>query len=198
MAATLLHRKESVVLTAIEIIDRLGIQGLSTREIARRQNISEGTLFRHFKTKNDIILAVLDYFSQYDSDIFQSVALKGLSVKEAIVFFVDTYVTYYENYPAITAMTQIFDVLSREPYFAAKITRILSNRLNFLRGLIEEGQKTGQIQPDIDSDGLADIITGTCTTICLRWRMSDHRFPLRERTLSALEMILKAFGLPEA
>ncbi|MDR3592537.1 MAG: TetR/AcrR family transcriptional regulator [Negativicutes bacterium] len=194
MAITLLNRKESVILTAIEIIDGRGIQGLSTREIARRQGISEGTLFRHFRTKNDIILAVLDYFSQYDSDIFHSVELKGLPAREAILFFVDSYVTYYENYPAITAMTQIFDVLSRESDFAAKVSGILADRLNFLRRTISAGQKTGEISPAVDSEALADMITGTCTAICLRWRMNNCGFALREKTLSALRMILKAFG----
>lgn len=196
MAITLLHRKESVTLTAIEIIDELGIQGLSTREIAKRQGISEGTLFRHFKNKNEIILAVLDYFSQYDSDIFHSVSLKELSAKEAILFFVDAYVTYYENYPAITAMTQIFDVLSREYDFAVKIKRILSNRRNFLLQTVEAGKKTGEIKPETNSEALADVISGTFMSICLRWRMEDCGFPLRDTTMSAVEMILAAFSLP--
>ena len=117
--------KESIILTVIDIINELGIQGLSTRELAKRQEISEGTLFRHFKTKNHIILAVLDYFSKYDADIFHSVKLKKLKPKEAITFFVDSYATYYENYPAITVMTQIYSVLSYEAELAPKITSIL-------------------------------------------------------------------------
>jgi len=95
-------------------------------------------------------------------------------------------------------MTQIFDVLSREPYFAAKINRIQSDRLNFLRKTIETGQKSGEIMTDVDSEALADVITGTCTTICLRWRMNNCGFALRAATLSALRMILKAFGPSEA
>jgi len=189
----LLHRKESVVLTAIEIIDELGFQGLSTREIAKRQEISEGTLFRHFKTKNDIILEVLDFFSKYDADIFKTVELKKLGAKEAITFIVDSYVAYYENYPAITAMTQIYEVLFREPAFAAKINGIKSGRLSFFQQLIKAGQVSGEIRPDIDAEALADVIDGTCTAICLRWRMCSCGFPLREKTLAALKMIIVAF-----
>ena len=194
MAIELLDRKESVILTAIEIIDELGIQKLSTRELAKRQGISEGTLFRHFKTKNHILLAVLDYFTKYDSDIFDSVKLKKLKPKEAITFFVDSYVTYYENYPAITAMTQIYAVLSYENDLTHKINNLLDDRKKFLRQVIEDGQKAGEIRPDSDSDVLADIIIGTCGTICLTWRMGGRKFPLRDKTLLALKMVLEAFS----
>lgn len=198
MGKGLLHRRESVILTAIEIIDELGIQGLSTREIAKRQGISEGTLFRHFKTKNDIILAVLDYFSKYDGDIFHSASLKGLKPREAITFLVDSYVTYYENYPAITAMTQVYGVLAHEPDFEPKINSILDGRKGFLKKMIEEGRRTGEIKADVDSDALADIIFGTFGKICLSWRLSAGSFPLREKVLTALEMILAAFSpLPD-
>jgi AcrR family transcriptional regulator len=189
-----LHRKENVVLTAIEIIDELGIQGLSTREIAKRQGISEGTLFRHFKSKNDIMLDVLDYFSKYDADIFQSVELKELKAKEAILFLGDSYITYYENYPAIIALTQIYGVLLSEPGFAEKIKSILFSRKNFLKAVIEKGQQAGEIKNDVESDIIADVITGTFASICMTWRLNDRGFPLREKTLSALTLLLEAFG----
>ncbi|HWR39451.1 MAG TPA: TetR/AcrR family transcriptional regulator [Patescibacteria group bacterium] len=194
MAMELLHRKESIILSVIDIINELGIQGLSTRELAKRQGISEGTLFRHFKTKNHIILAVLEYFSKYDADIFHSVKLKELKPREAITFFVDSYATYYENYPAITVMTQIYSVLSYEAKLAPKITSILDERKKFLQQLIEEGQRLGEIRSEADSDILADIIDGTCGAICLTWRMRSYNFSLRDQTLSALRMILDAFS----
>lgn len=190
-----LHRKESVILTAIEIIDELGIQGLSTREIAKRQGISEGTLFRHFKSKNEIILAVLDYFSKYDADIFQSVRMKGLKTKEAISFLIDSYAIYYENYPAITAVTQIYGVLSSEAEFADTVKSILDSRRDFLREVIEGGQKKGEVKADIESEILADIIVGAFGSICLSWRMNGRNFPLRAKILAALNMLLEAFCL---
>lgn len=194
MAKGLLHRREIIILTAIEIIGECGIQGLSTREIAKRQGISEGTLFRHFKTKNDIVLAVLDYFSQYDGDIFRSAELKGLQPRAAITFFIDSYVTYYENYPAIAAVTQIYGVLSHEPDFAPKIHSIADGRKNFLKKVIETGQKVGEIKADTDSDILADIIIGTFKEVCLLWCLDGENFPLRQKMLAALEMILAAFS----
>ena len=107
MRESILHRKERLIITAIEVIDELGIQGLSTREIARRQDVSEATLFRHYKNKNELLLGVLDHFSKFDNEILQSAKLKNLSAEEAIVYFITSTVEYYENYPAITSIMQI-------------------------------------------------------------------------------------------
>jgi len=44
---------------AVETLNRDGIQGATTREIARRAGVNEVTLFRHFKSKEQLLRAVL-------------------------------------------------------------------------------------------------------------------------------------------
>ena len=41
-------------------------------------------------------MAILDYFSQYDQAIIESLGLKEFKPIEAITYFVEAYVTYYE------------------------------------------------------------------------------------------------------
>ena len=65
-----LNRKESIVLTTIDLIDKYGIHQISTREIAKHQTITEGAIYKHFSNKNDLLLEVLIFFSKFDSDLF--------------------------------------------------------------------------------------------------------------------------------
>ena len=44
---------------ATETLNGVGIQGATTREIARRAGVNEVTLFRHFKSKEQLLRAVL-------------------------------------------------------------------------------------------------------------------------------------------
>jgi AcrR family transcriptional regulator len=44
---------------ATRILNRRGIQGATTREIARRAGVHEVTLFRHFKSKEQLLRAIL-------------------------------------------------------------------------------------------------------------------------------------------
>jgi AcrR family transcriptional regulator len=111
MGLRVLDRKEQLTLTAIEIIDELGIQNLTTRQIAQRQDISEATLFRHFKNKKELLASVLDYFVQFDTDILQSTKLHNLRPTQALIYLITSYAEYYENYPAISSILQIYNFL---------------------------------------------------------------------------------------
>lgn len=188
-----LPRKESIILTAIEIIGDLGIQGLSSKEIAARQGISEGTLFRHFTSKNEIIVAVLDKFSQFDSDIFSSAKLKSTGFKEAINYFFNAYVEYYENYPAITSIVNAYEGFRWDSELESKLRGILQRRYNFIECLIDEGKKNGELGTDIESRNLADVYIGFFNSITLNWRMSQYGFSLKERMFSTLDMVTEAF-----
>ena len=190
---TLIHRKHRITLTAVEIINELGIQGLSTREIAKRQGISEGTLFKHYKNKNEILLSVLDLYAKYDIDIIQSIKLKELPYLEAVEHFIRAYVEYYENYPEITAISQAYDVLACDSNLAEKIINIYSIRYLFILQAIDGAKEHGELSVEINSQHLADIIVGLFSSICLRWRFAKYSFSLKEQTMETLTSTLNAF-----
>lgn len=194
MVNNILNRKEKLVITAIEIMDELGIQKLSTREIAKRQGVSEATLFKHFKNKSELLIAVLEQYSRFDDDIIQSIKFRKLSPKEAMIYIVAAHAEYYENYPAITAIMQSIDVLRYEPDLTEKVNSILSNQTDAIKQLIKEAQDAGEISPDADAENLTILIIGLCKEICLKWRLAGHEFSLCEKTLSTLKMVLDAFG----
>ncbi|NLL77478.1 MAG: TetR/AcrR family transcriptional regulator [Clostridiales bacterium] len=187
-----LHRKDSLIITTIDIIDEMGIQGLSTREIARREGVSEATLFRHYSNKKELLKAVLDYFCKFDYDIFQSARLMQLKPCDSIRFFVNLSVEYYENYPAITSIMQVFEAVRYESDLEEKIKEILNNRTGYIKQLIEEAKEEGELSKDTDSEDLADLISGLCREICLKWRINDRNFSLKERTMATLDIVLKS------
>ncbi len=145
------------------------------------------------KSKNELILAVLEYFSQYDQAIIKSIGLKEFEPIEAITFFVEAYVTYYENYPEITAITLSYEGLMCEPEFSAVVNNIFTKRVYTIRSLIEDAIRQKAIPKDVDPASLADLIIGLERVVVLRWRLGNYNFSLKEHTLTALKMLLDAF-----
>lgn len=193
MDKSMLNRRESIILTAIDVINELGIQGLSIREVAKRQAIATASIFGHFKSKNDLILAVLDHSTQYDLAVVQAVESGKLNSREAIEQYIDLFYTYYENYPAITSIEQSYDVLRCEPEFSEKIKDILETRWSYIKQMIEKAQADGQITSGIASECISDIIIGSSRFICFRWRIEEYSFPLKERVLNTLKVILDSY-----
>lgn len=53
-------RKEQIKRAVLEIISSQGPGNVSTRNLARHVGISEGAIFRHFKSKQDIIFSIIE------------------------------------------------------------------------------------------------------------------------------------------
>jgi AcrR family transcriptional regulator len=193
MEASMLHRKDAIISTTIDIIDEYGIKGLSTKEIAKRQGVSEATIFKYFTTKNSLILAVLDKFSMFDNEIYLTIKMKEIKPVESIFFYTNAYVEYYENYPQITAITEAYDALAYDPELLERIKSIFNNRSCHIKSLISEAQNKNEIKPDVNTDDLTYVISGLFRSICIEWRFSNRSFSLKEHTLRTLRMVLDAF-----
>jgi AcrR family transcriptional regulator len=190
MKKSYLTRKENIILTSIEIIDELGTQGLTIREISTRQEITEAAIYKHFKSKSEIILGVLESFSQFDNTIASVVNEQKMSAKEGLMFIVKSFGEYYENYPEVTSILFIYDTIRNEPEAAVKMREILNNRYNFISKLVVQGQYDEQINKNINSEDFSNIIIGMMESAIFRWRMNNFNFPLKEKIMNTVEALL--------
>lgn len=184
------NRKDNIILTAIEIISDLGIQGLSTKELAKRQEITESLLYRYFRSKDEIIIAVLENFSRFDLSIRRTVSNSSGSSKEKIMEYFRLYAEYYENYPDITAIMLSFNELRYDPNTREMITDIYFTRNNFLSEMVQIGQKNGEIASYYTTEELSEVLTGFFKNLTLTWKMKGYSFTLKEHTLTTVKKLL--------
>lgn len=52
-------KQKKIMQAAIEIFSEKGYAASSTQEIAQRAGVAEGTIFRHFRTKKDLLLSIV-------------------------------------------------------------------------------------------------------------------------------------------
>lgn len=196
MDISALHRKESIILNAIELIDQFGIHSVSTKEIAKRLAISESTIFKHFPKKYDLLKAVLEQYSLYDSDIYFTSINKD-NAKEALLFYIDSFLVYYENYPEITALQHSYEILTGMDMLAEQAKEIYFHRHAHMRELVERAIGEGVFKKEHEAGMLTDVIESTCRGICLRWRLSDKGFSLREETIKAVHILVDVFSVKD-
>lgn len=190
---TYISRKHSIVASALEIIDTLGIDGLSLRELAKRQGIVEGALYKHFKSKDEILLAVIDYHARHDSKIISTIENSKKTPKESIIFFIKSFAELFESEPAMTCIMSSYEVLLEDSAVVNRVKEIFTSRSDYLTHLVEKGQKEGSICADLQGEDLSDIILGLLRTVTLKWRIRGYSFPLKSRVAAALELLLARF-----
>ena len=197
MVKPLLHRRESIIHTTIDVMDEFGIQGVSTREVARREGISEGAIFKHFPKKCDLILGVLDHYAQYDEDIILSTKAKSDCIMERIQYFFNLYAEYYQNYPQMITILQSYEGLIYDHVLEERIQSIMIFRRSFIYQLLIEAIHEKQISRSNDVNNLTDIFFGTFRYKCLMWRYKKFGFSLKDEVLSAVNMIIKLINKEE-
>jgi AcrR family transcriptional regulator len=55
----LTEKQRKIIISAIESFSEKGFSATSTSEIAKKAGVAEGTIFRHYKTKKDLLLAIV-------------------------------------------------------------------------------------------------------------------------------------------
>ncbi|MEL7660330.1 TetR/AcrR family transcriptional regulator [Acetobacterium wieringae] len=193
MQKSLIKRRESIIVSTIQTLNEVGLQNLSTKMIANQEGVSEGTLFRHFKTKTDIMLAVVDHFSQYDDAIIETCVKKNFSPLQAIRYFYNAYAEYYQNYPEITVVIQAYDSLMCDEELAEKVSAIIYKRADFIIKTIQAAKDQNLIGAHMDPVLLENILTGGSKEICLKWRMERYCFSIKEKTAEMVDTIISGF-----
>ena len=79
-------RKNEILDAASELFSEKGIDGTSTTDILNKIEIARGTLYHHFKSKEDIVDAVLNRYGEGMADLArQSAEDKSIPIPERII-----------------------------------------------------------------------------------------------------------------
>ena len=57
-------RQEEILTAAVSVFSEKGYAGATTSEVAKAAGVAEGTIFRYFKTKKDLLTAIVVKFAQ--------------------------------------------------------------------------------------------------------------------------------------
>ncbi|MBO0991833.1 TetR/AcrR family transcriptional regulator [Bacillus sp. SD088] len=58
----LTDKQKKIILAAIESFSEKGYSATSTSEIAKKAGVAEGTIFRHYKTKKELLMSIIGPF----------------------------------------------------------------------------------------------------------------------------------------
>ncbi|MEZ5149103.1 MAG: helix-turn-helix domain-containing protein [Bacteroidales bacterium] len=58
------ERQQQIIDEAINLIDEKGIQGLTIKNLSKKYRYIRTCLYRHFKSKTDILLSILNDFKE--------------------------------------------------------------------------------------------------------------------------------------
>lgn len=190
MSDDFICRKDRIIASAIEIISESGLSSLSTKSLARKENMSEALIYKYFGGINEVLVEVIEYFVRFDKSIIRTVQGKELSNVKKIHEFFETYAIYYDNYIEISAIVLNYEELLHNTDTREIIGNCIQERNKFLLQLIEDAMEAGEIGNTFTADELKCILLGVLRNQLLDRRLNYHSETLKVEVLESIDKIL--------
>lgn len=192
MAESFVSRKDRIVASAIEIISESGLAGLTTRNLAMKENMSEGLLYKYFGSIDEVLIEVVDYYSRFDNGIRQTVISKNITNIDKIKEYLSAYATFYDNYYSMATLMLQYEELLHMLETREKISWCITERLGFLEGLFKNAIDSKEIKDIFTPEELANNVTGMIMSHILSRRITYHKKSFKQEYM---ENINKWFDL---
>jgi AcrR family transcriptional regulator len=187
------ERREEILQAAMRVIRAVGLDGTTTRAIAREAGYSSGGLSHYFADKDDILRSVL-VMTHRNSRERQAKALAGKSALDKLWGLLLDNLPLDEERGVETLMEMTFwpRAVSNEELrkFQDEAAHAL---LDSLRKLIGEVRKAGQLTSRLSDADLAEMLIGAIDGFSVHYELFPERLPpaYQERLMLAQ---LEAFG----
>jgi len=162
-------RQEEIIDRSIEIIARKGIQNLTIKNLSKEIGISEPAIYRHFESKTDILLAILDKFNEILSFMDGSLKEHDSSSLEKLEYLFQRVIEIFVQEPSHISVIFSEEIFKNEEVLKKKIVDIMNRKKDFIDAILLEGQNKGEIRNDIDHRTLALIVMGTLRFMIKQW-----------------------------
>jgi AcrR family transcriptional regulator len=171
-------RQIEIINIAASILTKNGIQGLTTKNIAQEMNFSESAIYRHFKNKEEIVVAMLQLLNDKMIDI--SEIRNESKPSEKIQKIIENQFEYFDKNRHYVTAVFIDGILERSEKIENSIKILMENRKKKIIPLIEEAQKNKEISQDIPSEQLIHIIMGSIRLLMYKWKTNDFKFDIKK------------------
>jgi AcrR family transcriptional regulator len=170
--------KGKILAESIKAFLSRGFRGTTTRELTDAAGVAKGTLYWHFKSKEEILDGILEKFLQeFIGGIQEAVAnCSGDFLTKFKVFFKFGSEFSRDNRELMLVFqTLLGEIAGTNSKAATKMKAIQNNYDDFVQRLLEEGKKEGVIENDVDTYIQARIMTAALIGSYIQWYLNaDH------------------------
>lgn len=183
-------RREQIAEVAATLLAEQGLKGLNMAAVAKRVGIVTSAIYRHFRTRDEVVFAALDITTDRLIGSVSAVCeettdpierLRLLLMRQADM------IVQNKAYPRVFSADEIF---RGHPERRQKLYDSLTKYVAKISSVIHQGQLDGQIRTDVDAWTLALMFVGLWRGALPFWYHSSGNFSLTKH----LEKAWKIFS----
>jgi TetR/AcrR family transcriptional regulator len=176
-------RKKQIVEVARKIITSRGMERLTIRMIAKEMNITEGALYRHVRSKVEIMGLLIDEIEQTLLGKIKTVTQQPSVSTEKLESIFYSHLSYAEARRGVSFIVITETLNLHDRALQVKMHAVLSEYLAQIRAIVKEGIADGSISRTTDPESASIMFLGTVQSLVNLWALQGYnrRFIARRK-----------------
>ena len=188
--ATISERQFEIIVAAGKIISTSGVGGLTIKNLAKEMGFSESAIYRHFDSKEEIVVAMLGYLAKNMDERLNKVISAHKNPKENLeAIFLDQFAFFSKN-PHFVVAVFSDGLMEASQKINAAILHIMQVKMKHLMPVIMQGQQQGFFTNTITTEEMMHIIMGSFRLQMFKWRIANFQFDIQRQGKNMLDAIL--------
>jgi AcrR family transcriptional regulator len=181
-------RRTQIADAARAVAVKYGSEHVTVRRIAKEIGVSEGALYRHFKSKHDILSLMVERIQEdLVADIKGGAA--GQTPLGTLEGALRSHISSMEQKKGVSFQV-IAEIISLgDKKLNRQASEALDRYAGHIRDLLSEGMEAGEIRQDVDPEKAATLITAAIQGLVSRWALSNYGFNLEQQYLALWSML---------
>jgi AcrR family transcriptional regulator len=169
-----------------------GLEGTTTRRIAERVGITEPALYRHFRSKKEMILEALEELSRRPLQVLLAVGGGEGTVPERILRMSEAFYGFVMDNPEDALL--LFEVMTaaRDPDIREALGEKFLDYILVISEMFEMGKQEGSVREDLNTVVAAWQILALAVTLVHAAIMGLGDVLTRDKALLAVREMLKS------
>jgi len=172
------ERQLEIIEAAGKLLTEDGVHGLTTKKLANKVGFSESAIYRHFKSKEDIIVSLLMYLSESMDERFSNLDLREDDPISSFEQLFINQLEFFSKSPHFVVAVFSDGLLEESGRVNEAIKNIMKTKMKYLMPIITIGRQKQVFTDSISSEELMSIVMGTFRLQMYKWRISEFKFDI--------------------
>ncbi|MGD2295869.1 MAG: TetR/AcrR family transcriptional regulator [Candidatus Aminicenantes bacterium] len=168
------NRKNDIIKTCLRIVDEHGLKGLTVARIAQEVGFSESALYRHFKSKAEIISMIIDATKKAAREHLSEVRKTSTNPEEDLRHLLHLNLEFLQQFPGLFRIIYWDEIHIGQSELMHKLEKLTSELLRVVVDILKDGKKEGIFGQEVDTKTAAIHFLGIIQTAFSFWTI-EHR-----------------------
>lgn len=183
-------RQLEIIEAAGEILTESGLAGLTTKNLAAKMDFAESALYRHFKSKEEVVVTMLQYLADDMDKRLTECVVKTDTVEDKLKAVFTNQFTFFEKHPHFLVAVFSEGLLAESKEINAAIMQLMATKRKHLLPIVKQGQQDGIFTTAIPTEDLLHIMMGSFRLHMLQWRLTNFSFDVKQKGNKLVTSIL--------